>query len=280
MHKEFQQLKERKKELECLYEINELLKNQSLELDDVLKKIIRAIPDGYQYPGICMVRLNFENEVYTTPNFYKTSYYQRSQIIVDHNYMGLLEVFYTESIEKMKEDKHSFLPEEQQLLNTIAEQIGLFVFNRRLKNTMSYLKEKKSVSAKQKVLPVTSDEHWKWRMMMAEKIVNKLDFNEYGVKAVYLIGSTKEATAGPSSDLDLLFYVRSRENFPYKRLWEWLQGWSCALTEINYEKTGYYVKDGLIDAHFIVDEDFKNNDSFASMIGHHTNSARLLKQNK
>ena len=114
--------------------------------------------------------------------------------------------------------------------------------------------------------------------MMADIMVDKLDFQKYGVKAVYLIGSTKEATAGPSSDLDFIIHVESKNSIETQKLEEWINGWSLALNEMNYERTGYSLKTGLIDTHFVDEADFKNKDSYATMIGSHSNSARLLKK--
>ncbi|MCK5672698.1 MAG: hypothetical protein KAH95_04945, partial [Spirochaetales bacterium] len=48
------------------------------------------------------------------------------------------------------------------------------------------------------------DDFWKWRYHMAETIASKLSANRFGVKAFYLFGSTKNASAGPSSDIDIL----------------------------------------------------------------------------
>ena len=44
-------------------------------------------------------------------------------------------------------------------------------------------------------------------LRMAERIARAIDAERYGVKAMYVIGSTKNATAGPSSDIDLAFVV-------------------------------------------------------------------------
>ena len=41
------------------------------------------------------------------------------------------------------------------------------------------------------------EEHWRWRFRMAQRIAATLDPTRFGVKAFYLIGSTKNATAGP-----------------------------------------------------------------------------------
>src|ERR1019366_116564 len=52
----------------------------------------------------------------------------------------------------------------------------------------------------------TGEEHWRWRFRMAQRIAAELDPQMFGVKAFYLIGSTKNGTAGPASDIDLLIH--------------------------------------------------------------------------
>jgi len=72
---------------------------------------------------------------------------------------------------------------------------------------------------------------WQWRMGMAELIASQLEMERFGVKAVYVIGSTKNATAGPGSDIDLLLHVSG--NFEQRRLLgAWLEGWNHCLVEI------------------------------------------------
>ena len=44
---------------------------------------------------------------------------------------------------------------------------------------------------------------------MAERIALELDRERFGVEAVYLFGSVKNATAGPASDIDLLLHVNA-----------------------------------------------------------------------
>jgi hypothetical protein len=57
-----------------------------------------------------------------------------------------------------------------------------------------------------------NDNHWRWRQHMAEIIAERMDMQRLGVAAVYVIGSTKNALAGPASDIDLLVHVRADEN--------------------------------------------------------------------
>lgn len=110
-----------------------------------------------------------------------------------------------------------------------------------------------------------SDLHWRWRRYMAEQIVKEMDFIAYGVKGVYLFGSTDEETAGVCSDIDLLIHVDGDEE-QRNSLSMWLEGWSLALEKINYLRTGRNCKGGLLDVHFVTDNDIVKGDSFATRI--------------
>ena len=118
------------------------------------------------------------------------------------------------------------------------------------------------------------EDHWRWRLRMAEQIAREMDPKRFGVKAAYVFGSTKNATAGPKSDLDLIVHVgedtRQREDLAL-----WLEGWSRALAEVNYLRTGYRSR-GLLDVHFVTDEDLAKRTSYAVKIGAVTDPARSL----
>jgi len=55
----------------------------------------------------------------------------------------------------------------------------------------------------------------------------------------------------------------------------WFEGWSLALSDINYQRTGYKT-DGLLDVHFVTDKDIKDKTSFAVKIDAITDAAKLL----
>ncbi|MCK5795979.1 MAG: nucleotidyltransferase domain-containing protein [Deltaproteobacteria bacterium] len=120
----------------------------------------------------------------------------------------------------------------------------------------------------------TDDRHWQWRMRNVSKLAKVLDYERFGVVAVYVFGSTKNASAGPGSDIDLLFHVRNKPG-QQRELEHWIDGWSHALGEANYLRTGYEVGP-LIDAHYVCDEDFECKDSYATKIGAVTDAARLV----
>ena len=119
-----------------------------------------------------------------------------------------------------------------------------------------------------------ADDHWIWRMRMAEAVAAHLDPARFGVKGVYVFGSTKNASAGQASDIDLLVHFggdeRQRED-----LATWLAGWSHALAEVNFLRTGYR-SDGLLDVQVVTDRDIEARSSYASKIGAVTDAAKPL----
>ena len=88
------------------------------------------------------------------------------------------------------------------------------------------------------ILSADADEHWKWRYEMVEKIAEHLDLERFGLKGLYLIGSTKNANAGPGSDIDLLAHSCGDGKLEEKFML-WLEGWGYCLKELNNLKTGY-----------------------------------------
>lgn len=116
---------------------------------------------------------------------------------------------------------------------------------------------------------------WRWRHHIAEKLASHIDPARFGVKAVYLFGSTATGTAGPGSDIDLLIHFTGTEKQKTDLL-TWLDGWSLSLAEINYMKTGYNMK-RLLDVHIITNEDIQNKTSFAIKINNAVDPAQPLK---
>ena len=119
-----------------------------------------------------------------------------------------------------------------------------------------------------------AEDHWQWRMHVAEQLASQCDGKRFGVEAIFVFGSTKNATAGPGSDIDLLFHVRGTPE-QHQALSNWLNGWSQALAYINYLRTGYRLG-GLLDVYFITDEDIASHTSLAAKIGSVTDSAKRL----
>jgi len=202
------QLKEREKEMKCLYKVQEIV-DENLPVDEFLNNIVKHLWGGWQYPNITRVKITFEDKIYKEPGWEETEWVQHADIIVDDEVLGKIEVFYTQ-FKKLVTDSQ-FLPEEQKLLNTIATKIGSYIFHKRLKRTLEVLDAEKIQEeiveeSSASMLHTQSDVHWKWRYEFVNIIAEKMDMERFGVKALYLIGSAKNATAGPASDIDLLIH--------------------------------------------------------------------------
>jgi predicted nucleotidyltransferase len=119
------------------------------------------------------------------------------------------------------------------------------------------------------------ESYWRWRHRMAEEIGSRLDPASFGVVGAYLFGSTKNGTAGPASDIDILIHFRGNKE-QREDLALWLEGWSLCLDEINYLRTGYR-SGGLLDVHIVTDEDIARKTSYAVKIDAVTDAAKPLK---
>ena len=111
---------------------------------------------------------------------------------------------------------------------------------------------------------------------MAEELADSIDMDFFSIQGIYLIGSSKNATAGPASDIDLLMHFTGTPE-QEKQLRCWIRGWGQCLSLINFQKTGYYTKGSLIDLHVITDRDIHQKSSYARMINSADDRARPLK---
>jgi hypothetical protein len=257
-------LNERAKELRCLYQVNELLNRTELSLAQILRGIVQVIPPAWQFPEQCQAHIIFEDQFFESYDYRRSRWVQSANIIVQGENLGSIEVSYREAVPAS--DKNPFLMEERKLIDTIAEQIAGEVRQRRF----NALTEADTGQA--------GNEHWKWRYQMAERIAVRLDPQRFGVRGFYLIGSTKNATAGAASDIDLLLHFGGTEEQRIG-LALWLEGWSCCLAEMNFLRTGYRC-DGLLDVHLVTDEDIAAKSSYAVKIGAITDAARQLPMKK
>ena len=108
-------LNERAKELKCIYDLEELLKNENNSIDIIFNKLLEIIPPAWQYPTVCEVRIIYEDKVYKTEDFRETDWCQKSDIVIDSNIIGEIQVYYTQFIRLINNSQ--FIAEEQKLLN-------------------------------------------------------------------------------------------------------------------------------------------------------------------
>src|SRR5512133_1096067 len=124
-------LQERAKELNCLYQVGELLSQSNRPLEDIFRGIIDVLPLGWQYPQDCQAQILFENLTIQPPDFQATRWVQKADIVVQGETLGAVEVFYRRDLPRS--DEGPFLKEERKLIGTIAERIASSVTQRRLR---------------------------------------------------------------------------------------------------------------------------------------------------
>lgn len=115
-------LRERVKELNCLYGLARLAEKHPDSIDDLLKDLVHLLPFSWQYPEVTCVRITFKDNIYKSDGFRVTRWRQSSQIKVYGEAVGEVAVFYLE--ERPPSDEGPFLKEERALLDALAERIG------------------------------------------------------------------------------------------------------------------------------------------------------------
>ncbi|MFH2218959.1 MAG: PAS domain S-box protein [Pseudomonadota bacterium] len=122
-----QELRERVKELNCLYGISYLIEKPGISFDDVAKRAVDLICAAWRYPEVACARIAVKGQEFKTINFKETGWKQAAGIVSEGESIGALEVCYLE--EKPVGDEGPFQKEERALIDTIAERLGL-VFER------------------------------------------------------------------------------------------------------------------------------------------------------
>ncbi len=115
-------LRERIKELNCLYGISQLAERHLHSLDSLLSELVHFLPFSWQYPELTCTRILFKGKAYVSSGFSVTDWRQSAQIYMFHEAVGEVAVFYRQ--ECPPADEGPFLREERALLDAVAEQIG------------------------------------------------------------------------------------------------------------------------------------------------------------
>jgi len=125
-------LRERAKELNCLYEVQELLSTPGITTDEICQGIIEILPPGWQYPDVCQAEIVYDHYRYRSQGFAESPWELSAEILVQDKLAGKISVYYTE--ERPLSDEGPFLKEERKLINTIAEQLGFYFLHEQLKH--------------------------------------------------------------------------------------------------------------------------------------------------
>ena len=241
MSSELWSLRERAKELRCLYEVNAALAERSLPLPETFARVLAALARAWQFPDDTTARVQYFGRTYASHGYLETSAaaaYARlaAPICLWQTPVGLVEVLYASAHPDGFEGP--FLREERELLDNVAQRIGEF------------LEWKQRAIGGERV--GADPEHWRWRQLFAERISAAIDPVRFGVLAIYVHGSTESGEAGIGSDIDLLV-VHEGDERKIEALRHWLEGWSLCLAELRSQLHGV-PGDGVLDVRYLAAE--------------------------
>jgi signal transduction histidine kinase len=118
-------LRERVKELTCLYGIARLVGEPGIALEAILRGIVELLPRAWLYPEIAFARIILDDRTYATPAFREGKNKLATEIIVSGQRRGTVEVVYGE--EKPELDEGPFYKEERNLIDTVAKEVGIII---------------------------------------------------------------------------------------------------------------------------------------------------------
>ncbi|TVS12955.1 MAG: hypothetical protein EA424_22070 [Planctomycetaceae bacterium] len=121
-------LRERIKELTCLYQLAQLAETPAITAEQLFGGIADLLPAAWQYPEIAAARIVLDGVVYATANFGKFVHRQSAEIMIGGHPRGSVDVVYREHRTEL--DEGPFLDEERSLIDAVARQIPVIVQRR------------------------------------------------------------------------------------------------------------------------------------------------------
>ena len=107
-------LRERVKELSCLFNTSKILVEPNISIEEILQKTVELLPSAFQFPDKTCARIIYSDKEYLTPNF-QESKWKLSNYETIRDKLLKLEAYYIEEKE--------FLEEEIYLLNDVLNRL-------------------------------------------------------------------------------------------------------------------------------------------------------------
>lgn len=118
-------LRERVKELTCLYEIARITQQSDRSLPETLQALVDLLPPAWQFPELAVARIVLNGQVYVTSGFSESLYRQAADLVVGGRMTGVVEVFYKYPPDDRSTDL--FLAEERSLIEMVAREISIHI---------------------------------------------------------------------------------------------------------------------------------------------------------
>ncbi len=149
------ELTERVKELNCLYQITAIVEDPKNSIFDVLSKIVGIIPDAMQYPDIASTEIEYKGETFKTDNFKETKWNFKTRLYANNVVVGNFTVCYIEK----PANAPVFLKEAYRLIDAISERIEKIIEKFDAKTELKTLQKKVISISEQERLRIGHDLH-------------------------------------------------------------------------------------------------------------------------
>lgn len=125
-------LKERVKELTCMYRIAHIAGESDTDLADILQQIVELLPVALQYPKIATARICVGQNSYMSEGFEVGPHRLSAIMFAGKEKRGEVEVFYTKTAPDNLDDRlypkeEPFLAEEQHLIDGVARELNSII---------------------------------------------------------------------------------------------------------------------------------------------------------
>ena len=122
LNESLQNLKERMKELHCLYSLSEIIARPNQTAADIMRHAVDLIPPAFQQAEAVCARIIINQYTYQTDNFKDRDWKIERDIVVNEKVIGNLTVCRLEG--KATHGQGSFLVEEEALVSAVAERLA------------------------------------------------------------------------------------------------------------------------------------------------------------
>ncbi|MBT1705971.1 sensor histidine kinase [Chryseosolibacter indicus] len=117
-------LRERVKELNCLYAISKVAWEASEDIEVIVKKILDIVPKAMQFADLAEASICIENQTYNTPGFNRCKHFIESPLSNGRKKYGFVKLGYRKNAGTVAP---VFLKEEKHLITAVAQELSLFI---------------------------------------------------------------------------------------------------------------------------------------------------------
>lgn len=130
-------LRERIKELTCIYRITKLGSDTDRSLDPLLREAVDIITPAFLFPEAASCRIMLDRRTYTSLRYNTAKHTLTVELRIDGRPRGLIEVSYPTDLPTL--DKGPFLKEEASLLEAVAKELSVIIQRREAQEEKSAL---------------------------------------------------------------------------------------------------------------------------------------------